>query len=123
MSPTTRSFRKSCRFAWAGVNFAFSRHPNIRRETALAVAAITLGAILRMTRAEWMILILVIGQVFAAELANTAIEAAVDVATQDLHPGAKIAKDVAAGMVLLTSFIAVVIGGLLFLPKVFAGLF
>ncbi|EEM82035.1 Undecaprenol kinase [Bacillus thuringiensis serovar huazhongensis BGSC 4BD1] len=63
-----------------------------------------------------MILLIVIGIVMSLEMVNTAVEKTVDLATADIHPFAKIAKDVAAGAVLLFTIIAVIIGAIIFLP-------
>jgi len=65
---------------------------------------------------EFALLTLTIGLVLISEVLNTALEAAVDVSTQEFHTLAKVAKDVAAGGVLLASILAVVVGVLVFLP-------
>ena len=70
------------------------------------------GALLRLSIANWAILVLAIALVVAAELANTAIEAVVDLASPDLHPLAKRAKDVAAAGVLVASVGAAAAGAL-----------
>ena len=71
---------------------------------------------LSIDRNEWLTLTLMITIVLAAEGVNTAIEAAVDLASPTYHPLAKIAKDVGAGTVLLTAVASVIVGLLLFLP-------
>ena len=71
----------------------------------------------RLDRFEWLVLTLTIAIVLAAEGINTALEAVVDLASPDYHPLAKIAKDVGAGTVLLTAIAAVIVGLLLFLPR------
>ena len=80
------------------------------------LAAVALGLVLGIDRYEWLTLTLTIAIVLAAEGVNTAIEAAVDLASPSYHPLAKIAKDVGAGTVLLTAIAAVIVGMLLFLP-------
>ena len=67
---------------------------------------------------EWCILVLVIGMVIALEMVNTALERCVDLVTKDYKELAKNAKDVAAGAVLVMSMFSVVIGILIFLPKI-----
>jgi diacylglycerol kinase (ATP) len=72
--------------------------------------------VLGIERWEWLILVLTIGLVLAAEGINTAIESTVDIATSTYHPLARVAKDVAAGTVLLCAIAAVVVGCLVFVP-------
>lgn len=84
------------------------------------MVAALLGAVLRIDRYEWLILLLTITMVLAAEGVNTAVEAAVDLASPGYHPLAKIAKDVGAGTVLLTAIASVLIGLVLFVPHLWA---
>ncbi|NCC35454.1 MAG: diacylglycerol kinase family protein, partial [Chloroflexia bacterium] len=74
----------------------------------------------RIERWEWLILVLTMTLVLAAEGVNTAVEATVDLATTSYHPLAKIAKDVAAGTVLLCACGSIVVGCLIFLPRLIA---
>jgi diacylglycerol kinase (ATP) len=78
---------------------------------------VALGFLLQIERDEWLALVLTIALVLAAEGFNTAVEAAVDLASPFYHPLAKIAKDVAAGTVLLTAIASVIVGLILFLPR------
>jgi diacylglycerol kinase (ATP) len=66
---------------------------------------------------EWIACILCIGSVITAELINTAIESTIDLYTQEQHPLAKKAKDVAAGAVLACAITAAIIGLMIFFPK------
>ena len=79
-----------------------------------------MAALLGLSRAEWAILLLTIGAVLALEGVNSAIEAVVDLVTEEYHPLAKSAKDVAAGAVWLMALMAAAIGALLFLPRLAA---
>ncbi|EEL97628.1 Undecaprenol kinase [Bacillus mycoides DSM 2048] len=81
-----------------------------------AVIVICCGFYFHITTMEWIVVLIVIGIVMSLEMVNTAIEKTVDLATTDIHPVAKIAKDVAAGAVLLFAIIAAVIGAIIFLP-------
>ena len=74
--------------------------------------------ILHVSMVEWCILLLTISLVLVLEMVNTAIERAVDLVTKDYYELAKIAKDVAAGAVLVASMFSVVLGVLIFLPKI-----
>lgn len=71
-----------------------------------------------LSQIEWMICILLFGIVISLELMNTAIEATVDIAMPEIHPQAKLAKDIAAGAVLLSAIMAIIIGCIIFIPKI-----
>jgi diacylglycerol kinase (ATP) len=106
----------SFRYAFAGLAYLLWTQRNAKIHIVLGVAAVGLGFLLRIERAEWLALVLTIVLVLAAEGVNTAVEAAVDLASPAYHPLAKVAKDVAAGTVLLTAIGAVIVGLILFLP-------
>jgi len=106
----------SFRYAFAGLHYLLWTQRNAKIHTAIGLLAIALGFVLGLDRYEWLALTLTIAIVLAAEGVNTAIEAAVDLASPAYHPLAKIAKDVGAGTVLLTALAAVIVGMLLFLP-------
>lgn len=95
---------------------------NMWIHTAFSVGAVAAGLWLRLTPVEWAVIVLTMGLVWTAEFANTALEAAVDLASPDLHPLAKVAKDVAAGAVLVTAGTAVAVGLLIFGPPLLARL-
>ncbi len=86
----------------------------------VAVAALALGLFLHLSLAELATVVLTIGVVLAAEAFNTALEAACDAASPDLHPLIKRAKDAAAAGVLVAALAAVVVGALLFGPRLLA---
>ncbi len=96
------------------------RERNARVQAAAGLVAIALGAALNLSRVEWAVLTLTIALVLALETVNSAIEALVDLVTLDYHPLAKRAKDLAAGAVWLAALAAVVVGLLLFLPRLWA---
>ena len=110
------SVASSFRYAFAGLHYLLWTQRNAKIHTALGLLAIALGVGLGIDRYEWLTLTLTIAIVLAAEGVNTAIEAAVDLASPTYHPLAKIAKDVGAGTVLLTAVAAVIVGMLVFLP-------
>ena len=111
------SLRASFRYAFAGLYYLLWTQRNAKIHSALGLAAVALGALLGLDRYEWLALILTIAIVLAAEGVNTAVEAAVDLSSPDYHPLAKVAKDVGAGTVLLTAIAAVVVGLVLFVPR------
>ncbi len=78
------------------------------------VLVLSIGLLLRLSRVEMAILFIVVSGVLVTEMINTAIESVVDMVTQAYHPLAKLAKDIAAGAVLIASITAAVVGGILF---------
>lgn len=111
------------RAALSGLREAFRTQRNLRFHAAAAVAAAGLGVWLGLARWEWVALTLCLVTVPALECANTALEAAVDLAAPHRHPLAKRAKDCAAAAVLLAAAGALAVGVLLFAPKLFARFF
>ncbi len=112
------STAKSFWFAFEGIKTAFTREPNFKIHTALGAAALILGAILKFSRVEWLILLFTITLVLILELINTALEAIVDLVSPEIKEEAKVAKDVSAAAVLIASIAATVVGLVLFLPKI-----
>ena len=86
-------------------------------QSGIAVIAIVLGFYLGISRVEWLFIIIAIGIVFMAELMNTAIETMVDLLSPEKNENAGRIKDLAAGSVLLASFMALAVGMIIFLPK------
>ena len=93
---------------------------NARIHVVAAVVVVAAGWFFGISRDEWCAVVGAIGLVITAEGINTAIEAAVDLASLERHPLAERAKDVAAGAVLLASLTAAIIGLLIFGPRVLA---
>jgi diacylglycerol kinase len=108
------------RHAFGGLWYAIKTQRNMRIHLAIAGAVLVLGLYLQVSWLEWAILALTIGFVLVAEMFNTVAEAAMDAATPYYHPLIKIAKDVAAGAVLLTSITAVFVGLLILGPPLWA---
>ena len=108
--------RSSFRYAFAGLWWALTTQRNMRIHVAIGAAAFVLGALLRLSTMELALVVLTATVVLAAEMLNTVVEAAVDLASPAYHPLARIAKDVSAGAVLATSLGAIAVGLLLFLP-------
>ena len=108
---------KPFRYAIAGVVAAVKGERNMRIHVVAAIAAISLGAWLGLLAYEWAIIIICIALVMSLECLNTAIEAAVDLASPELHPLAKKAKDCAAGAVLLVAIGSAAVGCVIFVPK------
>jgi len=115
------SLLKSFGFAFDGLKAAILRGRNFRIQLLTGLLACILGFILRLNSSEWLDLIIVITLVLILELVNTSIEALVDLVSPEIREKAKLAKDVAAATVLVASIGSVIVGALLFLPKL--GLF
>ncbi|MCH7321074.1 diacylglycerol kinase family protein [Solibacillus sp. MA9] len=109
-------FFKSFRYAVAGIVTA-TKEQNLRFHLLSAVIVLLAGIFTGLNMIEWLIIILVIVLVIGAEMVNTAIERVVDLASPEIHPLAKQAKDIAAGAVLVFAMASVIIGLLIFLPK------
>jgi len=110
----------SFKHALDGVIYTISTQPNFTVHLFIAFLAVLLALIFGFSSYEWLILIFTIALVVIAEMVNTAIESVVDLVSQSYHLEAKKAKDVAAGMVLLTAFFAIIIGLHLYLPHLFS---
>jgi diacylglycerol kinase (ATP) len=112
----TSALLRSFRYAFAGIWHLFYTQRNAQIHALITACVLVLGLVVGLERWEWLILVLTIALVLAAEGINTAIEAAVDIATSTYHPQARVAKDVAAGAVVLCAIAAVVVGCLVFVP-------
>lgn len=106
----------SFRYASEGVRYAFLTQRNFRVHVVTALGIVTVGLWLRLPMQTWAVLTLAIGMVLLAELMNTAAETLVDLASPDYHPLAKQVKDLAAGAVMVTALVSVVVGLLLLGP-------
>lgn len=114
-----QSLIKSFQYAFEGVLHAFKFNRNIRIHLLVAVAVVIVSLYFQVTPFEMSILGVMILLVISSEMINTAIEEMVNLITQEHRKEAKIAKDVAAGMVLVTSFGSVIVGILIFVPHIF----
>jgi undecaprenol kinase len=111
-----RSRINSFRYALNGLKTALKDQPNFLIHCLIGSIAIAMGAFFDIAQVDWLVLFLVIGIVLTVELTNTAIEEIVNSFTDQIHPAAKKAKDVAAAAVLVSSISAVIIGLIIFLP-------
>jgi diacylglycerol kinase (ATP) len=110
---------KSFHYALQGIHYAFRSQQNVRIHFLVGIIVIAAALFFRVNPFEMGILAIVILLVIAVEMVNTAIEKMVDLIIQEHHDDAKIAKDVASGMVLITAIGAVIVGILIFTPYVF----
>ncbi len=108
------TFLRSFRYAIEGFATALATERNIKVQLLVGALAVAAGFILKIDGLSWVLVILCIGMVIFAELVNTSIEAVVDLATQELHPLAKRAKDIAAASVITLSITAGIVGLIVF---------
>ncbi|WP_019238614.1 MULTISPECIES: diacylglycerol kinase family protein [Enorma] len=108
------TFVRSFGYALEGFVTAVTTERNIKVQLCVGAAAVIAGVVLRIDALSWVLVVLCIGLVIFAELVNTAIEAIVDLATQELHPLAKRAKDIAAASVFTLSITAAIVGIIVF---------
>lgn len=113
----SRSLLWSFDYAIRGIVYAMRTQRNMRLHALAAIVVIALALVLRISGLELIALIFAIGLVLTAELANTAIEATVDLAVDGYDPLAAVAKDVAAGAVLISSATALGVGYVVFFSR------
>jgi diacylglycerol kinase len=102
--------------AFRGLWYVLRTQRNARIHVSIAILAILLGIVLHISAVEFAMVFVAITGVFIAEMFNTVFELYIDMVSPDYHPLAKIAKDVAAGAVLLSAMLSVVIGFFVFGP-------
>jgi diacylglycerol kinase len=105
-------------YAFSGLKYFFRSEIKSRIHLVAAILAVTLGILFGISAAEWLMITFSIGIVFVSEVINTAIELMVDQITDQKTERAGRTKDLAAGAVLLASITALIIGLLIFTPKI-----
>lgn len=113
-------FYTSLGWAIQGIVYALKKEKHMRFHLGATLAVLLLGWWLTLTPWQWLMVVFAIALVLATELINTAIEALVDLHTDQYHPLAKAAKDVAAGAVLVAAINSLVVAAVIFLPKLLA---
>ena len=108
---------RSFKAAFQGIKATYTREQNIKIHTVIAVLVVVFGFLLKISYAEWLACLIIIGFVLMAEFFNTAIEYVVDLASPDIHPLAKAAKDTASAGVLMMAILAAITGCVIFIPK------
>lgn len=112
-----KEFIKSFQYAIEGIIVAIKKERNLKIHICIMILVIICGFIFKINTIEWIICIILFGLVISLELVNTAIENAIDLVTLEKKPKAKIAKDVAAGAVLISAIVSAIIGFMIFIPK------
>ncbi len=119
MKPFKTSFI-GWKHAFDGLESVFLSERNFRIHLLIAFLTILLGFYLNLSSTEWIWIIVCIGAVLTAEVFNSAIEGLVDMVQPNQHPVAGKIKDISAAAVFLSALAAVVIGALIFFPKILA---
>jgi diacylglycerol kinase len=112
-----KKFINSFKYPMSGLRYAYKNEQNLMVDIGMAVLVIIAGILFKISIAEWAILTITVGLVISLELVNTAIEAVVDLVTENYHPLAKVAKDTSAAAVLVLAIVAIIEGLIIFLPK------
>ena len=110
-------------YAFHGLWYALRTQRNARVHLTVAIVVTIAGLLLHVSALEFAVLYIAIAGVFIAEMFNTVFEMCVDIAQPEYHPLAKIAKDVAAGAVLLSAILAVIIGLFVLGPHLWVRIF
>ena len=106
-------------YAFQGLGTLFRETPNAQIQLIAAIVAVTMGFVLHISSEEWLAVIIVIGLVLALEAINSSLETLADYAcNKEIHPLIRKVKDLAAAGVLLAALAALVVGIVLFLPKI-----
>ena len=113
-----KRLRKSFGYAFKGIDDVVKHEPNMKIHVVVAILVVIMAFILKVSIIEWIILVLLIGAVLAAETINTTIENLVDMYTKEYNEKAKVVKDTAAGTVLILAITSAIIGLIIFIPKI-----
>lgn len=110
----------SFKYAFQGMFSALKTERNLKIHVTIMMLVIIAGIVLKISKIEWIICIILFGLVIGGEMFNSAIETVVDIAMPDINPKAKFAKDAAAGAVLVFAIASAIIGFMIFGPKLIA---
>ncbi len=113
----SRSLMESFNYAVTGIIYTLKTERNMRIHFIISIVVIILSLFFDFSRGEMLLLFFAISLVFITEMINTAIERTVDLITEDFHPLARVAKDIAAGGVLIAAINSLVVGYLLFFDR------
>ena len=108
---------RSFKAAFDGIKATYVKEQNIKIHTIISTIVIIGGILFKINYIEWLVCLVLIGFVLMAEFFNTAIEYVVDLASPNIHPLAKAAKDTASAGVLMMAILAVIVGVVIFVPK------
>ncbi|RLQ98328.1 diacylglycerol kinase family protein [Falsibacillus albus] len=110
-------FISSFKYAGNGFWLALRTERNMQIHLLISLIVVLAGILFSISKIEWLVLCLTMSAVLSLELVNTAIEKTVDLVTDEYHPIAKQAKDIAASAVFIAAFFSIIIGCVIFIPK------
>jgi diacylglycerol kinase (ATP) len=110
---------KSVGFAFKGMLVLIKTEASIKIQLVVALVVTFAGFYFNISTTEWMVQLTMIGLVMSIEGVNTAVEYIADFIHPDHHPKIRLIKDISAGAVFIASIIAVIIAGIIYLPKIF----
>ena len=116
-------FRESFTYAWRGLKYVLKYEKNFQTEVGFTILVVLAMIYFRVTRAEMVVLFLIIMVILIMELLNTVMERIVDILKPRVHPYAKLIKDIMAAGVLVSSLFAIVIGLVIFIPYIISRFF
>ena len=111
---------KSFGYAFEGIFTGIKKERNMKIHCLAMLCVVAAGFFMKISMTEWCICLILFGLILSLELVNTAVEAVVDLVTEEKKPLAKIAKDTAAGAVLIAAIMAAGVGLIIFVPKILA---
>lgn len=109
---------KSFAFAFSGIKTTFTSEANFKIHLLASIIVTVFGFAVNISNTEWCVIFLCIAFVLSMEMINTAIEKLCNVVHKDTHPVIKMVKDIAAGAVLVAAVSSLIIGAIIFLPKI-----
>lgn len=115
-----KNILSSFKYGFLGLFETLKRERNIKIASFIIIIVVITSIFLKLSLTEWSVVLLTSVTVTSLEMINTSIEAVVDMAMPNIHPLAKLAKDTAAGAVVLSVVVAFIIGLIIYLPKIIA---
>lgn len=112
-----KSYGIGLTYALSGLKEVFLYERNFRIQIFIAIIVLIIGWFVRLSSVEWLILLITIQFVLVTEMINSIIERLIDYLKPEIHPKAKVIKDLAAGVVLFAAIISIIVGLVIFLPK------
>jgi undecaprenol kinase len=110
-------FIRSFSYAWQGIRSCYKREKNFRIQLFISLPVYCAGFYFGLSGSEWLAILFCTMLTLSLEMINSSIEKLADFVTSSIHPVIKQVKDIAAGAVLLSAIISIVMGCIIFIPK------
>ena len=107
-------------YAFRGIGYCIAHERNMKIHCFAAAMVVLFGILLKISTHEWQVCLILFALVMGLEMVNTAVESVVDLVTEERKPLARIAKDAAAGAVLIVAIASAIIGLNIFVPRIVA---